>query len=78
MDIKSEFISDWSREKIAQGRAEGEARGRAEALLRVLQARSISINEAQARRIRECSDIARLDSWLDRALRVNSTGELFD
>jgi hypothetical protein len=39
MDIKTEFISDWSREKIAEGeelgRAQGEAKGRANALLRV-------------------------------------------
>jgi hypothetical protein len=86
MDIKSEFISDWSREKIAQGRAEGEARGRAEgqaqgraeALLRVLRGRGLALSEANAMRIRECSDIAQLDAWLDRALSVKSSDELFD
>jgi hypothetical protein len=82
MDIKSEFISDWSREKIAQGealgRAEGEAHGRAEALLRVLRGRGFVLSEESALRIRECSDITQLDAWLDRALSVKSSDELFD
>ena len=82
MDIKTEFISDWSREKIAQGealgRAQGEAKGRAEALLRVLGARGISIDKATTQRVRACSDIALLDSWLERAVSVRTADELFD
>ena len=74
MDIKTEFISDWSREKIAQGQAQG----RAEALLRVLAARGIAVDEADAQRIRSCSDIALLDSWIERAVSVRAAKNLFD
>jgi hypothetical protein len=73
MDIKTEFISDYTREKIAQARAEG----RAEALLHVLGARGISVDDAAAQRIRSCTDIAVLDSWLERAVSVRTAEELF-
>jgi hypothetical protein len=73
MDIKTEFMSDWTREKIAQGRAEG----RAEALLHVLRARGISVDDAALQRIRTCTDIAVLDSWLGRAVSVRAAEELF-
>jgi hypothetical protein len=86
MDIKTEFISDWSREKIAQGEAIGEARGeargeakgRADALLRILGARGIAVDDATAERIRSCIDIAELDTWIERALRVTAANQLFD
>ena len=82
MDIKTEFISDWSREKIAQGQAqgrvEGRVEGRAEALPRVLGARGIAVDEAAAQRIGSRTDIALLDAWLVRALGVQTTDELFD
>jgi hypothetical protein len=61
MDIKTEFISDWSREKIAQGQAQGRAEGRADALLRVLRARGIvrstrpPCNASARARISRCS-----------------------
>jgi hypothetical protein len=74
MDIKQEFISDWSREKIAEGRVEGKA----DALLRVLGARGIAVPAAAAERIRACKDAAVLDAWLDRAVGVESVEALFD
>jgi hypothetical protein len=78
MDIKTEFISDWSREKIAQGEAIGEARGRAEALLRILGARGIAIDDATTERVRSCTDLTQLDSWIERSLRVTAANQLFD
>jgi hypothetical protein len=77
MDIKTEFISDYTREKIAQGEAQGHAKGRAEGLLRVLGARGISVDDVAAQRIRSCTDIALLDSWLERAVSVRTAEELF-
>ena len=64
----------------AKGRAEGEAKGRAkgkaEALLRILAQRRLSVSEDQQQRILACTDLATLDGWLDRALRVASVDEL--
>jgi hypothetical protein len=74
MDIKTEFISDWSREKIALG----EAKGRAEAVLRVLRTRGLSVDETTAQRIRSCTDLALLDSWVERAVRIQAADDLFD
>jgi hypothetical protein len=60
----------------AKGKAEGEAKGKAEALLRILAQRGLSASEDQRRRILECTDLATLDGWLDRALLVTSVDEL--
>ena len=46
------------------GQAQGEAKGWAEALLRVLEARSIAVSSAQREEILGCRDLAQLDRWL--------------
>jgi hypothetical protein len=48
------------------------------ALLKVLAQRGLILTEAQQRRITECSDVAVLDRWLDRALTVASVDEILD
>ena len=53
-----------------------EARVQAEAILKVLAARSIAVSEAQRQEILRCADPARLDRWLLRAAVVSSTGEV--
>jgi hypothetical protein len=90
MDIKREFISEFSRRNRAEGRAEGEAEGRAEgeakgraegraeAVLRVLGARGLSVSDAVAARVRGCTDVAVLDAWIERAVRVETAEKLFD
>jgi hypothetical protein len=86
MDIKQEFVSEFTRRMQAKaeaaGRAEGEAVGRvnatAEAVLKVLAARGISVSEATAARIRECRDFPRLNAWLELAVRVEKADALFD
>jgi hypothetical protein len=85
MDIKHEFVSELSKrlqaigraEGEARGRAEGEARGRADALLHVLASRGIAVRDADAARIRSCSDVSMLDVWIERAVRVQTVEALF-
>ncbi len=62
-----EYQSDFARRYVAQGRAEGEASGRAHALLAVLAERGIEIPVEMRVRIAGCSDLAMLDAWLARA-----------
>ncbi len=57
-------------------RAEGSAKGRAEALLVVLQARGIAVSDAARERILAEKDPARLTRWLERAGAATSIDDL--
>lgn len=50
-----------------------EARGKAEAILSVLEARGIAVSAPQRQEILRCADAARLDRWLRRAALAAST-----
>lgn len=60
----------------AEGEAKGKAKGKAEALLQILAQRGLSVSEDQQQRILAHTDLATLDGWIDRALRVASVDEL--
>ena len=62
----------------AEGIAEGQAKAKAEALLTVLEARQLLIEEAERTRIVECRNLADLDRWFHRALRANRVSDLFE
>ena len=57
-------------------RSEGEARGRAESILKVLEARGITLSETQRREVLRCRDLDRLDRWLARAVLASSVEEI--
>jgi hypothetical protein len=71
-----EYQSDFARRYVAQGRAEGEAAGRAHALLAVLVARGLDVPEDVRARITACSDLALLDAWLARAVKASSAADV--
>ncbi|MEI5524728.1 hypothetical protein WB401_14890 [Streptomyces brasiliscabiei] len=56
---------------------EGEARGEAKGVLRVLEVRGIAVAPEVRERIATCSDLARVSVWLDRAGTVARAEELF-
>jgi hypothetical protein len=58
-------------------RAEGEAKGEAKAILRVLARRGIEVPEQARDRISRCTDGKTLDAWLDRSLTATTVDELF-
>jgi hypothetical protein len=58
-------------------RAEGEAKGEAKAILRVLARRGIEVPEEARDRISRCTDGKTLDAWLDRSLTATAVDELF-
>ena len=70
------FYSEFGRRSYERGVGEGEARGKAEALLKFLAQRGLAITDAQRGRILECTDAPTIDGWLDRALSVASVDEL--
>lgn len=82
MMTESEFYSDTFRNVEAKGRVEGRAEGsaaaKAEAVLTVLEARGLAVTEAQRERISGCHDLAQLQTWIARAATIESAGELFD
>ncbi|GGO28353.1 hypothetical protein GCM10010116_56810 [Microbispora rosea subsp. aerata] len=69
-----EYLSDWARENIAKGKAEGQA----EAILTVLSARGIEVSEDLSEKIRKCNDLDRLAAWLRAAATVDSSDALLD
>lgn len=65
-------------ETYLEGKAEGEARGEAKGVLRVLEVRGIPVSDATRQRILDCTDLALVNDWLDRAGTVERAEELFD
>lgn len=64
-------------EKYLEGRAEGEAKGEAKGILRVLEVRGLGISDDVRQRITTCTDLDRLNDWLDRAGTVGRAEDLF-
>jgi hypothetical protein len=62
---------------IEETRIEGEAKGRAEDILRILDLRAIDIPDAARERVNGCTDLELLGTWFDRALTVTTAEELF-
>jgi hypothetical protein len=62
--------------EILKLEAAAEARGTAEAILKVLEARGIGVSQAQREEILRCSDLARLSRWVARASLATSAEEV--
>jgi hypothetical protein len=84
-----EYQSEYARRYVQQGREEGRAQGReegkaegkaearAEGVLRVLEARGLSVPRTVAERILACRDLETLDVWLTRAVTVAQAEAIF-
>lgn len=70
------FFTRAQRQNFERGRAEGEAKGKAEALLKIVTQRGLTLTTEQRRGIMACTDVVTLERWLDRALSVSSVAEL--
>jgi hypothetical protein len=53
-----------------------EARGFAQAVLKLLETRGLAVHDAQRQEILRCQDLDRLDRWLRRAALASSTDEI--
>jgi hypothetical protein len=61
-----------------QGIAEGEAKGKAEAVLKLLDARHLVPSGEQRQRVTSCTDARQLDRWFDRAITAGTAADVFD
>ncbi len=75
------YQSEFARRFVAQGREEGREVGRVEALasavLEVLEARGLEIDQAARVRVVSCTDADQLHAWLKAAVTAASTAALF-
>ena len=62
----------------ARGKTEGKAEGEALALLAVLDARGLTVDDEIRARILACTDTARLHRWIKRAAVANTTADALD
>lgn len=60
-----------------QGISEGEAKGKAESVLKLLDARHLAPSQEQRQRVTSCADPAQLDLWFDRAISAGTAAEVF-
>ncbi|MFC8565571.1 hypothetical protein ACFUIW_07370 [Streptomyces sp. NPDC057245] len=65
-------------EAYYDGEAKGKAAGKAEGVLRVLEGRGLAVSDDARARVSDCTDLDRLDDWLDRAGTVERAEELFE
>ena len=61
----------------ADGETTGEARGEAKGVLFVLEVRGISVSDSVRERITSCTDLDRVDAWLERSRTVERAEDLF-
>jgi hypothetical protein len=60
-----------------QGIAEGQAKGKAEAVLKLLDARHLAPSLEQRQQVASCTDTLQLDRWFDRAITARAAAEVF-
>ncbi|WP_375770258.1 Rpn family recombination-promoting nuclease/putative transposase [Archangium gephyra] len=63
---------------LAEGQARGIAKGTAQAVLRILAARGVRVDDKSRQRLRRCTDLATLDRWFERALHAHSLSDVLD
>lgn len=73
MAITTDYRSEFARRHFSDGEAKGEAK----ALLKVLSARGIGVPEDARARITGCTDQDQLEAWIGRAATATSIDDLF-
>ncbi|GAA4940144.1 hypothetical protein GCM10023224_22280 [Streptomonospora halophila] len=68
------YQSDFARKYISEGRVEGKA----ECVVSALRHRGLNVSGEVASRISACTDPDLLDTWMERALGVDTAEDIFD
>lgn len=68
----------WEQKTLKKGRAEGEAKGKAEVLLAILTKRGLALTATQRKQILNCQDCAQLDEWVLNAYDVADVKQLLE
>lgn len=77
-EYQSEFARHYVAQGVAQGRAAGRLEGEMSALLAVLEARGLQVDEQARQRIAACTELEQLQRWLRKAVSIQSVQELFE
>jgi hypothetical protein len=77
LTLREEGRREGRAEGQAVGRAEGRAQERAEGVLRILEARGITVDKRTRKLVLGCSDLDTLDRWFKRALSATSLSDLW-
>jgi hypothetical protein len=77
IDLESEPGARRVLDAMASAEVEGEAKGKAEAVVRLLEARHLNASQEQRAQVMSCTDAAKLDLWFDRAITVQTAAEVF-
>jgi len=72
-----QYQSEFALKYVAKGREEGKREGKAQAVLAVLEARSLAIPDEVRERVLASTDLGELDRWLRRAAVVSDARDLF-
>lgn len=72
-----EYKSDYVRQWVAEGQAEGTVKTKAKDIIVVLRARELHVSPEAENRILTCTDLDQLSAWLPKAAVVSSTEDLF-
>ncbi|WP_375768660.1 Rpn family recombination-promoting nuclease/putative transposase [Archangium gephyra] len=67
-----ELMRSWGEKLIERGMRRGQAKERAESVLRILDARGVHVGDEARQRILSCRDLVTLDRWFDRALKAST------
>ncbi len=76
-DRYKDTFQGYFEEGKAEGKTEGKADGAAKAIITVLRARDLVLDEPAQKRILSCQDLPLLDRWLVRAVTIPSVDDLF-
>ncbi len=74
---KLEGIREGKLEGVREGKLEGVREGKIGALQQVLAARGIAITDAHRRKIKATRDLAKIDTWITKAIVATSADEIF-
>jgi hypothetical protein len=75
-EYEKTFIERIHDQGIAEGEARGIAEGKAEAILRLLDVRGVTLTQQQRDQVTACTDAAQLDLWLDRVITASTAAEV--
>lgn len=76
-DLMAADLSFFRSETSMRLRAEGEIKGRADDIIRILEARGVELTDEQQEQVLTCRDLDILATWVVRAATVSAAEELF-
>ena len=71
-----EMLSGAEARGLERGLVQGEAKGKSDAILTILKARGLAVDDESLRRITACAEIAVLDRWLSRAMTAQAVRDV--